>query len=91
KLAETGVPGEAYNIAAAQPVRVRVLLDLLCQIAGVQPRIKVESARVRSADFPPVLSNEKLRDELGWQPQFTLEQSLRDIYQHALQAIQAKN
>lgn len=88
-LMESGRAGEAYNIAATRPVRVRLLLDLFCQIAGVQPRIEVESARVRPADHPPVLSNEKLRVELGWQPQFTLEQSLRDIYQHALQAVQA--
>ena len=88
-LIEKGQPGEAYNIAATRPVHVRALLDLLCQIAGVQPRIEVEAARVRPADHPPVLSNEKLRVELGWQPQFTLEQSLRDIYQYALRAVQA--
>ncbi len=88
-LLERGRPGEAYNIAATRPVRVRALLDLFCQIAGVQPRIEVESARVRPTDHPPVLSNEKLRVELGWQPQFTLEQSLRDIYDFALRAVQA--
>ena len=88
-LVERGRPGSAYNIAATQPVRIRVVLDLLCRIAGVQPRIEVESTRVRPVDHPPVLSNEKIRVELGWQPRFSLEQSLRDIYQYALQAIQA--
>ena len=85
-LIETGRPGEAYNIAATRPVHVRALLDLLCKIAGVQPRIEVDPARVRPTDHPPVLSNEKLRVELGWQPQLTLEQSLRDIYDYALNA-----
>lgn len=87
-LIERGQPGAAYNIAATRPVRVRVVLDLLCRIAGVQPHIEVEPTRVRPADHPPVLSNEKIRVELGWQPKFSLEQSLRDIYQYALQAVQ---
>ncbi|TAN39160.1 MAG: NAD-dependent epimerase/dehydratase family protein [Verrucomicrobia bacterium] len=88
-LIERGRPGEAYNIAATRPVRVQVVLDLLCKIAGVQPRIEVEPTRVRPADHPPVLSNEKIRVELGWQPQFTLEQSLRDIYEHSWRTVAA--
>jgi GDP-4-dehydro-6-deoxy-D-mannose reductase len=88
-LIERGRPGEAYNIAATRPVRVQVVLDLLCEIAGVHPRIEVEPTRVRPADHPPVLSNEKIRVEIGWQPQFTLEQSLRDIFEYSRRGIAA--
>ena len=88
-LIERGRPGEAYNIAATRPVRVQMILDLLCKIAGVQPRIEVEPTRVRPADHPPILSNEKIRLELGWQPQFTLEQTLRDIFEYSRRAVAA--
>ena len=88
-LIERGRPGEAYNIAAMQPVRVRVLLENLCRIAGVQPRIEVEPARVRSGEQTPVLDTGKISGEVGWQPQFALEQSLRDLYAETLRLLQA--
>jgi UDP-glucose 4-epimerase len=38
-LAESGTPGEAYNIASGQPTRIRELADIVMQAMGVQARV----------------------------------------------------
>lgn len=82
-LLERGRAGEAYNIASGKLVRIGDLLDELCRLAGVRPRIEVDPARYRPADVPGILDCEKIRRELGWEPAIPLSDSLRAILDDA--------
>jgi GDP-4-dehydro-6-deoxy-D-mannose reductase len=44
---ERGRSGEVYNLCSGRPIRVRSVLDDLCEIAGVRPEIRVVEARRR--------------------------------------------
>ena len=88
-LLERGRPGTAYNIASAGPVSIRVLLEILCREAGVQPRIEQDPERLRPADHPLVLATDRIRNDVGWQPGIPLEQSLHDLYQDIFEMLRA--
>lgn len=81
-LVETGYAGQAYNIASGEVVRIRSVLDMLCDIAGVRPEINIDPARFRPTDYLPVLDTQHLRDDTGWTPKIPLSQTLQDIYDY---------
>jgi len=78
-LLSLGEAGEAYNVSNGQLIRIGDLLDTVCRLAGVSPDIEVAPERYRPTDSPPVLDTTKLRRRTGWEPRYTLEQTLRDM------------
>ena len=83
RLLEKGQSGSAYNIASGCEVRVGDILDSLCALAGVRPEIVRDEALYRPLDQNPVLDITRLRKDTGWQPTFTLQQTLTDILTHS--------
>jgi GDP-4-dehydro-6-deoxy-D-mannose reductase len=83
-LLESGHPGQAYNIASGRNLPIRDLFFTLAAIADVRPTPVVDPALFRPTDSPPVLAVEKIRRHTGWQPEWPLEQTLRDLYAEAL-------
>jgi CDP-glucose 4,6-dehydratase len=68
--------GEAYNFSNEQPVTVLQLVSLLTTLMGrpdLEPRILNTAANEIPHQY---LSAEKARRELGWKPQYSLEQGL---------------
>jgi GDP-4-dehydro-6-deoxy-D-mannose reductase len=78
-LLESGKPGEAYNIACGRLVTIREVLDRLCALAGVQPRLQRDETLYRPADSSPPLDTRKIRADVGWVPEIELDTTLRDI------------
>ncbi len=84
-LIERGRGGEAYNIASGRTIRVGAILDELCRLGGIKPRIEVEPSRYRPAESPPHIDTSKIRTELGWQPETPMAASLKDVLEDAKQ------
>jgi GDP-4-dehydro-6-deoxy-D-mannose reductase len=76
---EKGTPGRAYNIAAGRCVKIRTILDELCKLTGVVPKLDTDPSLYRPTDVQARLDATRLRTEIGWQPRFTLEQTLKDV------------
>ncbi len=64
-IVEKGRAGHAYNIASGHTVKIRSILEQLCAIAGVQPRIEVDPTRFRPTDAPPRQLPDPTRSRLG--------------------------
>ena len=90
-LLANGRAGEVYNICSGRPVAIREVLRQLITIAHVPVEIRDDPERMRSSDLP-ILSGDatKLRAETGWEPQYSLATSLRDIYAAACTLQQAQ-
>lgn len=78
-LMSNGVPGEVYNIATGQPKRMQEILDRLRALCTKPTEVVVDPKRLRPAEIDcstgtPAL----LQATTGWQPRYTLEQTLRD-------------
>ena len=85
-LLDNGKTGAAYNIASGNMTPVRDILDTLCGIAGVRPRIDVDPALFRPTDERPAYDASRIRRDAAWQPEIPLSQTLRDIYADFLHA-----
>jgi len=83
-LIEKGEPGEAYNVAATKRSPIRWILDKLCKIEDVKPEIKIDQKLFRPTDRAPLLSAEKIKTAIGWEPEIPFEKTLNDILEKAV-------
>jgi len=82
-LIEKGNAGEAYNVAATKRAPIRGILEKLCKIADVSPRIEIDEKLFRPTDRAPLLSAELINKTTGWKPEIELQQTLHDILERA--------
>ncbi len=86
-LLTKGTAGQAYNVASGVAYSIRSLLDSLLAISSVAIDVRVDESRFVPLDVPLKRGdNRQLREATGWQAQFSLEQSLRDLLQHCRDA-----
>ena len=77
---ERGRPGEVYNIATGQGIRVREVLDRLIALSGVDVKVEIDPARLRPSDVEILIGDSsKFRADTGWEPRIPFEQTLRDV------------
>ncbi|MFK8112851.1 MAG: GDP-mannose 4,6-dehydratase, partial [Rubripirellula sp.] len=83
---EAGVPGETYNVGGNSERRNIDLVNAICEIMDeVRPRASgakhielVTHVTDRPGhDFRYAIDSSKIRDQLGWEPQHSLEDCLR--------------
>ncbi len=79
-LAEKGQAGQAYNVASGRAVAIRECLDFLRKQARVPTEAVLDPARVQKNDVPIQIGSAKcLREQTGWEPEISTEQSLLDL------------
>lgn len=72
-----------YNVCSGRGVKLRDVIDTTAARLGIQPNICVDPARVRANEVPSVIGdNSKLKQELGWKQNYTLNQTLMDMIEH---------
>lgn len=73
-------PGRIYNLASGRGYRIRQVLDILLSLAKRPISVYVDPARLRPVEVPTLVGDASLfRRTTGWEPCYTLEESLRDI------------
>lgn len=78
---ELETPQAAYNVCSGRAVPVRSILDWILDEAGVDAEVVVTPSRVRAEEPGRVLGDPtRLRDETGWQPTRSLEETVREVY-----------
>lgn len=79
-LVEQGTPGEVYNVASQKAHSIRELLETLIKFAKIDIDIDIDESRLRPVHIPILLGDTtRLREETGWEPAYTFEQSLLDV------------
>lgn len=79
-LVERGQPGRIYNVCSGTARTIRSLLDGLVAESRAALTVDVDPERFRPNDTPVMIgSATRIRQELGWSPLVTIEQSLRDL------------
>jgi GDP-4-dehydro-6-deoxy-D-mannose reductase len=78
-----GIEG-IFNVCSGVPTTIGRLMSLLCEVSGRAVRVETDPARVRPDDPLAVYGNPaRLRNATGWQPEITIEASLRDMLSRA--------
>ncbi len=79
-IVEKGVAGEVYNICSGSGISLKDILENLMIIADFQTPYIVNQDLIRPSDNPIIIGdNSKIKRELGWNPNISIEQSLKDI------------
>jgi GDP-4-dehydro-6-deoxy-D-mannose reductase len=72
-----------YNFASGRSISVRSILDLLITVSGLNVEIKQDPSRIRPIEIPELYADiTKAKNELGWQPEFEIRDTLQDIYNY---------
>jgi GDP-4-dehydro-6-deoxy-D-mannose reductase len=78
-LMERGRTAAAYNVGSGRSCSMREVLNRLLQLAGLEVEVRQQSQLLRSADPGAIRADTgRLRHETGWEPRFTLDQTLAD-------------
>jgi CDP-glucose 4,6-dehydratase len=78
KMDETAIHGEAFNFSNELQLTVIELVNKILGLMGqsnLQPEIKNEASKEIRHQY---LSTQKVRELLGWRPQYQLDQALRE-------------
>jgi GDP-4-dehydro-6-deoxy-D-mannose reductase len=79
-LVERGVAGDAYNVCTGVDLSIEELATRLVSLASRQMRLCPDAALQRPVETPVLRGdNTKLRSITGWEPEYTLETTLRDV------------
>jgi GDP-4-dehydro-6-deoxy-D-mannose reductase len=87
-LASNGSSGEIYNLGSGQGTKIAGALEHLQSLADGRIPIRIDPARVRSVDQPfLVADSSKLRSATGWNPLYSIEQTLADMFESCRESI----
>ncbi len=79
-LIQHGQAGEAYNVGSGTHHPTRWLLDTLLSLTTVQVTVELDQTRLRPSDVPvSVCDNRRLVEITGWQPTYTLTDTMSDL------------
>lgn len=69
-----------FNIASGRAVAIAEVIETLCRLAGIEPRIAVDHALVRPGDPPEIVGDARaLTNAVGWRPEVPLDATLADM------------
>ena len=85
--AARGERGAVYNLGSGQGVQIETLLDMLLSVSGLAGQVEVrpDPARQQSGSVTRIVCDaSRFRAQTGWQPRYTLAETLRDLYHYWL-------
>jgi GDP-4-dehydro-6-deoxy-D-mannose reductase len=82
-LFNKGRKGELYNICSGHGVSLEQIVQNMMKILDLKVTTQTNANLIRPSDNPVIVgSNKKIKSETGWEMQYSLEQSLKDIIQY---------
>ena len=79
-LLTRGKSGEVYNICSGRGILLKDIISKMSEALHITTVVEVNPALIRPNENRKITgSYKKLHTELGWSPQLTLEESIRDL------------
>jgi len=79
-----GEPGEVYNACSGQGVAVAEIAERLLALATHEIRLRVDPDLLRPVEVPRLVGdNRRLRAATGWEPNYSLDQTVADVLDFA--------
>jgi GDP-4-dehydro-6-deoxy-D-mannose reductase len=80
-LLEQGEAGAVYNLGSGEAVSIEEALLRLIALSGVEAQVEIDESKFRPVDVPLLRADIRHLCGLGWRPERTLEDALRDLWQ----------
>lgn len=82
-ILEKGRKGEIYNIGSGKTISIENILNKLVSNCNIKVDINVDTTKFRTVDTPKIeCDNTKLKDQTGWKPVYSIDESLNDIIEY---------
>ncbi|MEO5673225.1 MAG: GDP-mannose 4,6-dehydratase [Chitinophagales bacterium] len=82
-LSEKGIPGEVYNVSGENVYRVRDIIPLIEKAIGLKLNVQVDQKLLRPSDEAIIYGDSsRLKNATGWKQQFTLEETIINMFQY---------
>lgn len=82
-LLEKGKSGEIYNVCSGEGIPLAEVINELSAISGIKITTHTDQTLVRPNDIPKIIgSNQKLKNDTGWERKYTLHQTLSDTFNY---------
>jgi GDP-4-dehydro-6-deoxy-D-mannose reductase len=79
-LLNNGKSGELYNVCSGKGHSLKDIIDLLAKIFNIRVTVETDPKRVRPHDNRIIIGSfEKIKEHTGWEPNFSLEDSLNTV------------
>ncbi|BDU20194.1 GDP-mannose 4,6-dehydratase [Dyella sp. GSA-30] len=79
-LLDKGVAGCTYVIGSGHEYRMRTLIEMMCELAGVKVTLEQDPTRMRLAEQRRMVANAALLHEhTGWEPRIPIKKTLNDV------------
>lgn len=80
KLIEKGEKGAIYNVCSGKGNTLQEIVDTICDVLSFNVTTITNSKYIRPNDNPVIIGdNSKLRNEIGWNPKYSIRQTLKDV------------
>lgn len=80
KIINSDCEGEVFNIGSGKPLKIRTIVENFIKFSGLKIKIAQRRELVKKSDPPSIYADiTKIRKNLKWKPEITLEQSIKDI------------
>ncbi len=84
--------GAVLNVASGRSTSIDEIISMLCASAGVEARVRVDPALVRTDDPPDIVGDASaLRASTGWRPHIEIAETLRDVWEDVLRRTSVEN
>ena len=71
-----------FNVGSGRSYSVEEVLDMMFKVSGKRKKVAVLDV-IRKNEMPDSVANiDKIKEELGWEPKFTLETGLIDMFKN---------
>lgn len=75
----------AYNIGSGISYSLKDLLDCIISLSNQTIEVAIDQAKYRPVDNPIICcDNNRIRKKLGWEPLYSIEDTLKDMYDYFL-------
>ena len=81
-LINKGKAGEVYNVCSGEKIQLKKIIDILRKIAGYEFKVKEDKTKFRNNDPQALWGDNGKIKALGWQPEISLEKSLKTIIEN---------
>jgi GDP-4-dehydro-6-deoxy-D-mannose reductase len=83
-LLDGGRPGQRYVIGSGREYRMRTLIEMMCELAGVEVSLEQDPSRMRPADQRRMVADAALlKQHTGWEPTIPLRDTLNAVLEDA--------
>jgi dTDP-glucose 4,6-dehydratase len=80
KIAQQAQPGEIFHIATKSSITIRKLVEMICNLMGVEFEKHVEVVGERlGKDSAYLLNSSKVRNAFNWEDKISLEEGIQDV------------